>query len=134
MHRWLRRLFVWLLALALPVQGVAGVARVHCAAAPTPAAVAAGPHADHGHHGHHDHHADAAEAATPADDGGDPPAASAAHKCSACAACTLGAALPPARTAVPQPEPEAPALQAALLPAMSFIASGPERPPRSARA
>lgn len=143
MSPWLRRLFVWLVVLALPAQGMAGVARLHCASAPGAAAVvAAGAHAGagahrHGHdragHGHH-HHGDTAVAAAPADDGGASPAPTVAHKCSACAACTVGAALPPARTVVPQPEPEPPTLRAAPLPAISFIASGPERPPRSSRA
>lgn len=137
MHPWLRRLFVWLVALALPVQGLAGVARLHCAAAPerTVAVVAAAGH-DHAAHRAGHAHADpgAAHHAAVDDDASQAADSAPAHKCSACAACTVGAALPPARTVMPQPEPEGPAARAAPLPALSFIASGPERPPRSRHA
>ena len=140
MVRSLRRVLLWLLMLALPLQGLAGVARLHCADGPgTDAAVAshaahgaAGPAADHSHataghpHATADHDHGAAASATP-DDG-------AAASCSACAACCVALALVPQwpqagasapRDLVPLP-PQAPAT--------TFLTSGPERPPRSAHA
>lgn len=102
-------MLVWLMALAIPVQGVAAVGMLHCAASPQqePLALTApahaeamhahGPgshhahpaHAGHGHDGHHvgDGHGPAAD--DPADN-----TTSLGHKCSACAACCAGLALP----------------------------------------
>lgn len=86
-----RFVLVWLMALAIPVQGVAAVGMLHCAAAPADQA-----HALHdGHHpGHHHAGGDQAEAGddaglSQADDGH-----ALGHKCSACAACCAGLGLP----------------------------------------
>jgi hypothetical protein len=52
--------------------------------------------------------------------------------CSACAACLLGSALP-VRVAMPQaPSASLNATPASAVPALSFLADGPERPPRRA--
>jgi len=61
----------------------------------------------------------------------EPPAAG---LCSACAACLLGSALPVRLAALPAPSgaPAAPAPATAF--AVSFLADGPERPPRPAPA
>ncbi|MBU6271289.1 MAG: hypothetical protein KGQ67_08310 [Betaproteobacteria bacterium] len=77
------------------------------------------------------HEAAASESA----DGADSPDSTAApvsHTCSACAACLLGSALP-VRVAVPQPPPATlTAPPPSAVPALSFLADGPERPPRRA--
>lgn len=92
-----RFVLVWLMALAIPVQGVAAVGMLHCAAAPA--------HQAHTlHDGHHDghHHAGGDQAqvgdqAEVGDDAGLSPADDGhtlGHKCSACAACCAGLGLP----------------------------------------
>lgn len=112
---------MWLLVLALPAQALAGARLMHCQPPGTPAPVVA------------HHHPEVAAAETAA--GGahcEEQASDAAHRCSACAACSLGTALTPASVQLPSPLP-APApvfVPAGATP--SFIASGLERPPRTA--
>jgi hypothetical protein len=140
MRRFLRVVFVWLAALALPVQGFAGVAMLHCMDGPQAGhdhAVAGHDHAAHGHaHAvpHEPGPASVDEArAAPADAVGALDAVP-GHTCSACAACCAAVALPataPPGVAEPPAARTAPALDRAAPP--RFITSGPERPPRTTR-
>ncbi len=120
------------LACALPLQGIAAVAMLHCAPAHSRAALAMP--ADHAAHGHGADHAPAAadtgahaQHAQPAEDG----SGNGAHACSACAQCSTGSALPSRAVALPvwptaaqKPAawPDAPA---------GIVPGGLERPPRS---
>ena len=141
-----RIVVMWLLALAVPVQGFAAASMVGCASAHPGAAHshAIGMHQhtvdmpQHSHdsataadgtaHAGHQHHADARH-------GGDPQGHAGAKlskaSCSACASCCTSAALPAAlvvfeATAAPDAF-DSPAPQALA----SFISGGPERPPRA---
>ena len=122
---------MWLLAVALPLQGsVAATLRV-CGPGHDRMAVAAAVIAEHDHAAHH--HDDAMASARDVNAGA---AAqdlhkSAQHKCSACAACCVTAALP---ASVPHFEA---AVEAAGPPQVffsspvAFLTDGPDRPPRS---
>ena len=134
MRRTLWPFVIWLLAVALPLQGVAAATMAHCTPARGESSGAAGhDHAAPGvpHH-HHDAAADtaAAHAAHGAADTtvGD---ASPLHKCSACAACCIGLALPSAAFALPQPPVASTAPAAPSAHEVAFFTSGPERPPRA---
>jgi len=126
------------MVLALPLQGMAAVARLHCGSADPGVSVRAG-HAEHhaGHAADHAHHGHAAmQAAVMADGASDlqPPSAlphGVGHSCSACAACCAGLGLPAATTVLAEPDLANVPVMAAGQPAFHFIASGPERPPRS---
>jgi hypothetical protein len=129
MTRVVRSLFLWLLVLALPVQGWAAAAMASCShhhgAASHAAVVGHGANAqvDHG------------QAPADADETGhgDTEAAPASpHTCSACAACCTVGALPSPVLTVPA-DAAAPTVFAALQPTVgAFAADGPERPPRQA--
>ena len=146
MGHWLRFVIVWLVALALPVQGIAGATMAHCG--PTHARMHtaqadAGPHAAAGHHhGLHDaaapHHLGAA-AADPVDHGAASHHAAAQtdkftelgqYNCSACASCCSVCAL--LSTFAPLLAPEfAPTVFVAVVPRVAtFATDGPDRPPR----
>lgn len=122
MSRRLRFLLLWLIALALPVQGFAAATMLHCApvhhGAAMPAADAASPHHDHAAHMKHA----AAEKPTQA------------SGCSACASCCLGAGF-----AMPMAIVDLVLLKTAALPPPDETAwvgpprAAPERPPRLAR-
>jgi len=137
MHRCVRPLWIWLLALALPLQALAAATMMHCGAHPSPHAHASatqpahhahdasshGPVHAHGHDGGAtaDHH-------HPASDG----ANSLLHKCSACASCCIGLALPSADVAAPGPLKATGAdLPPPATPAVAFVTGGPDRPPRT---
>ncbi|WP_425259433.1 hypothetical protein ACPOLB_00995 [Rubrivivax sp. RP6-9] len=146
-----RVLLVWLMACALPLQGLAAVRMQHCAPShpavtilQTVATPAHAARADHGpgqgggHHagGHHDsvhdaHHAapDTAPAhgAQPAQDGG-------TGSCSACAACCAALALFAQVPGLPASPPDALVPQRAPLESASFFSDGLDRPPRLPRA
>ena len=142
-----RLLVVWLLALALPVQGFAAATMLHCAG---------------GHHdgaasvaaGGHDHvmHMRASDAvgeisSMPSHDGSAPSVSSVEidkasstaatkhpkvvlSKCSACAVCCAVVYLPTAALAFPPSVPaEMPATFESQAPA-AFFTDGPDRPPR----
>jgi hypothetical protein len=139
MRKLVRLLVMWLVALALPIQGVAAATMRHCgsesahagavvvdqsihADSDSPPMVAGT--AEYKHHGVHVH----VDAAEPAHD-------HASHdkgSCSACASCCSAAALlttpvmPMAATVV---RSAAIALPTTLLAA--FLTDGPDRPPRS---
>ncbi len=142
MQVWLRLLVVCLVALALPVQGMAGVSLTHCG--PSHGRMAAvletshhhGEGADtdgsHAHAAATPHRADAvAQAGAPH---GEPQPGSlddlAKFKCSSCSACCASAALPSTMPQLPQLD-LAPAVFAdSLLTVARFATDGPDRPPR----
>lgn len=141
----LRKLaMVWLLALAIPVQGLAAATMVHCGSSHQRmhAAVAPG----HSHAGSHhalerqhamDHGAVAADAAdhhhaSVAEAAAEPDKYSelAQYKCSACGACCSVAAMPGFSLTVPEPTPVVQWQVAHCLARFGFVTDGPERPPR----
>lgn len=133
-----RCLLVWLTVLAMPIQGIAAAGMMHCGpripGVPQHHAQAAEPGGLHEHHagadGAHAHHHGAAQQGSDAPDAPSAFNGQADHHCSACAACCLGAALPASVMQVPVPNLScAPVLAPAVAP-VSFIAGGPERPPR----
>jgi hypothetical protein len=136
MRRMIRVLFVWLLAIAIPVQGLAAVTMLHCT------------HIDESTDSAHDHDRAAAghphELGVPAahssadrgycvDHGDDdaPGVSAQVHKCSACAASNVGMALPSTTPALFAPaSPLSPRPISTVVHA-TFLTSGPERPPRA---
>lgn len=137
MSTWLRWVVVWMLALAIPVQGIAAATMQFCApstAGPWPASAAA-PAGTHAHHGRdaaamaahqHGHEAGAhPDAPAPPHDG-----SPSTVKCSACAACCMATALPARALTVAAVEP---AIETAVVAAVGYTApdvAGLERPPK----
>ena len=162
MGQLLRTVLIWLVALAVPAQGMAAATMMHCGAGhhlaqaaqakaqPLPDAPQAA-HVEHTGHGHTSPVAselgsagesgtnatspDATDTAQ-ADKAADPVkvAKATSHKCSACASCCAGLALP--STAVMPPATDPAREVTALSPswAASVVIDGPERPPRILRA
>lgn len=148
MNTWLKIIVVWFVALALPVQGMAGLAMVNCDLAPhhaslMPDASELDTPAGHVHAAaamaHHDGHGmeSAAQLAAPvAADAQqqDEVAELGQHKCSACASCCSAYAILSAVPSVPAPELVA-AMFVAVVPSVApFATDGPDRPPRVERA
>ena len=136
-----RVLLVWLMVLALPVQGFAAAAMQHCAPMQQRQAVAGavnehahhesiavevpGSAADADAHGHdHAHQPAAGDIAA-----GDPTTAD--HQCSVCAACCLALALPASAVKLPSVLIDAPFSRTASPALPSFVPPGLERPPRT---
>jgi hypothetical protein len=140
MFRMVRTLLIWLLALALPAQGVMAATMVFCGPDhrdQVSAAVAAhdagvahdamhfNAQSDHAAQDSHAGEAAADETATP-----DKFAQSEMQKCSVCAACCSAAAIHDTLLKLPAVEPAA-ADFAALVPVVEpFASDGPDRPPR----
>ena len=109
MNRWLITL-VWLLSLALPLQGLAASTRLMCHAVPAAGMTADAPKC-------HEEAGDTAKAHT---------------GCIACAACHGAAALPASVPALDQPAPTMPPAAERTQAVPSFVTDGPDRPPRTA--
>lgn len=120
--QWLRMFMLWMLALALPLQGMAAVAMLHCGHQ-APAQIDA--HAGHGLHEGHVHD-DASVTGSHTH--------SAGHSCSACAACCVALALPPAMPVLAAALTAPTSATTLVAPSPSFLTAGPERPPRSLHA
>lgn len=134
---------LWLLALAIPVQGSAAVLQ-SCA----PAMLAAKTqqqqqhqqhvmhamnsadmqHGQHAQAAHHTAHAAASAQLAAADQPADLPTHHASASCSYCAACTVGAILPLALASLPVPD--LPSHDYLALPAAGFVGHLPELPDR----
>ncbi len=128
MSRILRTALMWLLALALPLQGVAAASMFGGGSGPSSSA-AVHSHAQAMHKVEHHPHAGAADHGAAHKSG-----AGATHSkasCSACASCCTSAALP--TTPVVFEATHVPDTFVRLAPhrVASFISGGPERPPRS---
>ncbi len=137
-----RSAVMWLLLLALPLQGFAAATMLNCgpnhhqmweASIGTPAAA-------HEHSGHadHQHPMDRADpgptaASSAPDDAGSPVQQLGdltQFKCSACAACCMGAALPTAALTFQSPPPTVAPGVSVLASHVGFLTDGPDRPPR----
>lgn len=141
--RLLRVIMLWWMVLALPMQGMAAAAMLHCGAAgaPVPASSPQQAHHDGIHHAApeadaahaaHAHHAADAEGSAPAF--GHDAGHAAGHACSACAACCVAMGLPAGMPVLATAPAATTAVTALVAPAPSFLTAGPERPPRSQRA
>ncbi len=149
MRSLLRSLFVWLMVLALPLQGLAGTAMQHCAKAAQQSEhrstaeavqfsdVPVQPHGvtghDHGHgHGHGHAQDPGTDFSSPA--AAAPVAAHAAdgdHHCSACAACCTAVGLPTWTSPLDALTATSTAPSLPRLAVDSFVPAGLDRPPRS---
>ena len=119
-----RLLLIWLVALALPAQGIAAATMQFCGPGHRQQ-VQSAPAAGHAHHAHH--------AAAAADDSSAPAAQLAQlgkFKCSACAACCMATALPPAMATLPVVKPAIGPETVAPLDYVGPVAAGLERPPK----
>ena len=135
-----RFLLTLMTAIAVPVQGMAAAGMIHCAAVPA---------SEHMHYAHdvvsegvdhaHAGGADASDSVAPDEGVADkaPVAssfkektASGSHTCSACAACCVAGALPACTTLIPPPDVSTSYVRAVPVAVVSFISSGPTRPPR----
>ena len=147
MQLWLRLLIVWCVALALPVQGIAGATMANCGLGHERMGAASAATAGPGSQGHaerdagtdHLHHAAAAHSAdhashamaTPADAPSDHLAQSGEHSCSSCASCCAGAALPSLALRLPDPVCAPTVFAETMVSVDAFASDGPDRPPRS---
>ena len=142
-----RFVMLWLLALAIPLQGLAAATMVHCGSSHQrmhDAVALAHSHAEssahhHSHRGGHgvdhavsmadasDHHHEAA-----ADASADPDKYSdlAQYTCSACGACCSVAALPAFALRVPTPNAVVQWEAVHFLARFGYFTDAPERPPR----
>lgn len=139
---WIRLILIWLIAITVPLKGLAAVSMVGCG--PVHEA-AAGVAAGMAGHVHHNVHADGAEpVAESAEPGaGIEPAQvdmskAVGHllkmKCSSCSPC-CGAAAPAADPATTLPmQPESPGVPFVDAPYAGVVTDVPHRPPRPARA
>lgn len=128
---------MWLVAMALPIQGLAAATMLSCGPGHhrLAAALAAEP-ADHDHAAHQ-HHASVSVSAEHDRDSADRSDAApkdlhqlAKFTCSACAACCVASVLPSAGVTFDPPKQTATFVLPALAPSVRFLTSGQERPPR----
>lgn len=143
MRAWLRVLTVWFIAVALPVQGIAGVSMAHCGAShermESALDVARHHAAEHDAGTAHHHDADTPHADDRPDAGADDSTQAqpgkrsdlSQFKCSACAACCAGSALPSASPRLPEPAAAGVVFADAGVTVDAFASDGPDRPPRS---
>ena len=137
MQIWLKLLTVWFIAIALPVQGMAGVTMAHCGSSHERTGAAM--EATHGAGAVHHHNADAADVATQADHETanqakvQPGKVSdlAEYKCSSCASCCAGSAMPPATPRLPQAKAAPAVFAEEPVTVDAFASDGPDRPPRT---
>lgn len=143
MQVWLRILIVWFIAIALPVQGLAGVTMAHCGSSHERmgAALESGQHrhADHEAGAAHHHAAGVVEGTAEADRDAavesQPPSGTlsdlAPHKCSSCASCCAGSALPSEPPRLPEPMASPAVFDEEMVAVDAFASDGPDRPPRT---
>ena len=124
-------MLMWLLLLALPLQGYAAATTLNCGAGhhPMSAAVASVAIPVASGEPRHVHHGDTTD-----------PAASAGHhhadgtsksKCSACATCCVGAALPATALVFVDAVPDRAPTRFFSIGPIGFLTDGPDRPPRT---
>ena len=144
MQVWLRLLIVWFIAIALPVQGMAGVTMAHCGSSharmgATMEAPQQHRHADHEAGTAHHHAADVGDSAAQQKHGTAPQAKVqsgklsdlAQYKCSSCASCCAGSALPSALPRLPEPIAAPAVFAEEMVTVDAFASDGPDRPPRT---
>lgn len=142
MSRFLKTFMLWLLVLALPVQGLAATIKASCSESHRQHVLLLEPakppshlqeqQAHHGHHAHDTHavppvHHDAADKKS------DSAGSDTVHaSCSACATCCTGALAPPALLdSMPADTQLSGLAMGATVSFSGFIPPSPERPPRS---
>lgn len=139
-----RLVMLWLLALAIPVQGLAAAAMIHCGSSDQRLQDVQDVQAHHSH-AHHDATDRSLAAAGAAEHPHAPADASAAHhtsaglaqhQCGACGACCLCsiAAMPGFALSVPAPASAVHWQVAPMRARPGFVTDLPERPPRPVRA
>lgn len=144
MRFWRKTLLVWIVMLAIPVQGVAAATMLFCGISHhrINQVADAGAHDAHGHS--HEAPIDAAAApptiAEQADSGpnaaptdaaqAEPPGTLSQSGCSACAVCNAGAAIPSSAPTISAVEIHFEAIAAKVAPQFGFVTDGPDRPPR----
>jgi len=126
----IRAVLIWLLALALPAQGVMAATMVFCGPHHHERAVAAAHEADAAHSHPAAAHDDADAVSAHESAAPEPAAQDGAQKCSVCASCCSAAAIPEAVPKLPVLEPGAADFAAPASAVEPFAADGPERPPR----
>lgn len=134
----IRTVLMWLLLLALPMQGYATATMVSCgpnhhrmaAAAQLVDAVSASATAHHSHHGMQGPHAHEASAVADEQDTRHLSPAS-KFKCSACATCCVGAALPITPLVFAAAAPSGAPSSVFSIGPIGFQTDGPDRPPRT---
>lgn len=143
MQVWFKFLIVCVIALALPVQGMASVTMAHCMPSDPRLPVAMSASAHH-HLADPDSDTDAAAqhrgaavtsqadaAAVQAHAPSDKSADFAQYECSACASCCAASALPSVMPRVPQPAFAPMVFAETTVTVHAYAADGPDRPPRS---
>ena len=133
MRVWLRLLTVCLMILALPVQGLASAAMLHCGAGHehTQGPSDQAPHG--GAHQHADADADADADASPHHPDTAEPAKFTELgkvKCSSCASCCTGLALLSVMPGIPDPGPMVTIFIIDVIDIVPVAQTGPDRPPR----
>ena len=137
-----RSLLIWLMVLAMPIQGLAASVMQHCApVGPAGHSVATAARAMDGHDHIHAPEvlADDRAQATDESEGltadgvnvAPGKATAGAGKCSACAACCPAVGMPPGVSPIPTLPAEAQALQLPFIEVDSFVPGGLDRPPRT---
>lgn len=127
MLRTMRLLLLWLLAVALPMQGAAAAAMLHCSQAQPVGQVATQSHAHHHDHAAMQGQVDAGDALAGAHDDH----AAGKTGCSACASCCHAVAFPATAIVLPAQEPAFTPFALPAHAAVVFLTDGPERPPRA---
>lgn len=131
MRSMFRLLLLWLMAVALPLQGFSAGGAQHCVPMHERMQVTEARDLGHGDH----HHAAASDADAQAEALDHPvpksPAKTGAFKCSACAACCVALGLPASAPAVPGQPAGGPQLRAPEAAMAAFLTDGLERPPRT---
>lgn len=128
MSRWLRLVFVWLIASALPVQGMASATMAHCGQSHERMHTAqASGHAHEAQDGagaphHHEVTTDTAAPDQFTDLG--------QYKCSSCASCCSAIALLAPMPGVPAPTLAPTVFASVVVGVDAFASDGPDRPPR----
>lgn len=136
-----KRLLIWMLLAALPVQGLAAVSKAVCGPAHHQPPVVQSMHRmqpddisqQGAHAGHAQEATHAVHQATAADDAGKKESGTySTNYCSACAACCVGAAAPPSAAIVPSMAGTS-SSKVAFQPLrmVSIVPAGLERPPKS---
>jgi len=142
MQVWLKLLIVWFIAIALPVQGMAGATMAHCGSSHGRMGVAMEApqhrHAANDAGAAHHHDADVTDVATlPGNDTAHAKAQPgklsdlAQYKCSSCASCCAGSAPPSATPRSPEPTAAPVVFTEEMVTVDAFASDGPDRPPRT---
>ena len=136
----IRTLLIWLLVLALPVQGATAVTMASCgpnhASSATAASLVLAASSSHSHDGDmaqaaHGHDGAGVEAATALDTSAPATGGHAdAHKCSACASCCSSSAMLASALQMPFTDIAATAFATVVVSVDAFAVGGPDRPPR----